>query len=937
MSLFKARDWWATYAGSDEEFDLGCLCVANIDNNGLQIDKIIVGSYHGILRIYCPKPPHFKPDDLMLEVQLQQPILQVEAGKFVSGVDQLHLAVLHPRKLAVYSVSVVSGAVEHGNHYTLKMMYEHILERTAYKMTYGPFGSVKNKDFICIQSMDGMLSFFEQESFAFGRFLPGFLLPGALSYVAKTDSFVICSSSRLIESYKYQTLAVATDANTKEDIGNKKVSGKKLTMDWSSNIGESAIDIVVFTSANAPLSIYVLGERSLFCLNENGSVRFMKKFEYNPSCFIPYNSVVEGTVNALVATYNKTLMIYQDVTLAWAAQLPHIPVSLKVASFQELQGVIVTLDEGGYLHCAYLGTDPSMMVTPAPEARDINYEEADVEMKELQKEIKESTISSEILPKAQQREDLVISVNVPTSLDQVSQSAKDDGDDDTFPSITVTITLKSQAPSPLENVVLSVISSPPIMCNRSSIVFPIIGDRSEPVSAEISFYSRGGSVPCSLKAQVTATYVTNSEAPRVAQTDIHFPLAVVCKGCPPVKNATHKLTLDTNKPPVNLAEIFPDMVNDAVIPMAAVGIQYFGGPIVTILASKTSQRYRIQCDVFQGMWLVLHEVCKRLEAHFKKNKDTVQFRASFMGPLPLQEYYELIDAHFEQRCNQTKYRELLSQRAQQFRAIQRRLLTRFKDKTPAPLANLDTLLDGTYRQLLALGEAEEECERAIEAAAYNLSCGTRLINFLIKLWTNMSDKDFEVLQTALSPEVSESQEQGWEEITDAAITHLLRTCLAKSAKDQAVGVSAMKIPKDTSKLKKHIALMCDRLSKGGKLDLSLSSQTGEPLVQQQQQKAVTPLEPLSEMQEEEDETDSSYASSTLDGDRASEISDTESVSSSEKVPPRLPQLNHSRKPLPDLNKRMLVTPGSDEESMVLKGIGAASLANGLPEDHERVL
>ena len=41
---------------------------------------------------------------------------------------------------------------------------------------------------------------------------------------------------------------------------------------------------------------------------------------------------------------------------------------------RELQGVIVTLDEGGYLHCAYLGTDPSMMVTPAPEARDINYE-----------------------------------------------------------------------------------------------------------------------------------------------------------------------------------------------------------------------------------------------------------------------------------------------------------------------------------------------------------------------------------------------------------------------------------------------------------------------------------------------------------------------------------------------------------------------------------
>ena len=87
---------------------------------------------------------------------------------------------------------------------------------------------------------------------------------------------------------------------------------------------------------------------------------------------------------------------------------------------------------------------------------------------------------------------------------------------------------------------------------------------------------------------------------------------------------------------------------------------------------------------------------------------------------------------------------------------------------------------------------------------------------------------------------------------------LLREKLAKASPKVGfislctVGVSAMKIPKDTSKLKKHIALMCDRLNKGGKLDLS--SQTGEPPVQQQQQKAVAPLEPLSEMQEEEDET-----------------------------------------------------------------------------------
>lgn len=48
------------------------------------LDKIIVGSYHGILRIFMPRTAEFKAEDLMLEIQMTQPILQVEAGHFVS-------------------------------------------------------------------------------------------------------------------------------------------------------------------------------------------------------------------------------------------------------------------------------------------------------------------------------------------------------------------------------------------------------------------------------------------------------------------------------------------------------------------------------------------------------------------------------------------------------------------------------------------------------------------------------------------------------------------------------------------------------------------------------------------------------------------------------------------------------------------------------------
>ncbi len=70
--------------------------------------------------------------------------------------------------------------------------------------------------------------------------------------------------------------------------------------------------------------------------------------------------------------------------------------------------------------------------------------------------------------------------------------------------------------------------------------------------------------------------------------------------------------------------------------------------------------------------------------------------------------------------------------------------------------------------------------------------------------------------------------QGWEESVDAAVSHLLKTCLSRSPKDQAISLSTgpLTIPKDTSRLKKHITLLCDRLGKGGRL--SLTSEANVP-------------------------------------------------------------------------------------------------------------
>ncbi|CAH1790036.1 unnamed protein product [Owenia fusiformis] len=772
----------------------------------------------------------YKPEDVLIEQQLPQPILQVEAGHFIAGSgnnENLSLAILHPRKIAVYSLTAVVGAVEHGSHCKLSLVYEHNLQRTAFCFCYGPFGGVKGRDFICVQSMDGTISVFEQESFAFSRFLPGALLPGPLVYLAKTDSFITVSSSRHIECYKYQVLAVATDSKTKEESQSLK-SGKRVAMDWSLNIGEQALDIAVSSFPNSPVCIFVLGEHNLYCVTEFGKLRFAKKFEFNVSCFLPYKTVTEGTVNTLVGTHTNSLMVYQDITLKWAAQLQHTPVQIRLGNFGDLKGVIVSLSDEGHLDCSYLGTDPAIFMTPASESRETNYDDLDEELAALSEKIKESSKSIAAVPVAKSSgTDIEIISSVPPNLDAPSRALETSITDEDTPVPSITVTIQLKAKSTANNVNVTIHVAPPLVVDKPVLMFPMV-DASSNIKAEVTFYIKSPFLPANMDVQVTATYQTPTGAPRVSQSSLSLPLKLIVKPAMPVKQAAYKITIDTNKPPVNLNDVYPDLLGESAGgPGNALGFQYFGGHLVTLLASKTSQRYRLQCDSFESIWLVVQDLVKRL-TDYHASRRISDFKVSFSSNLPLQEFFEVVDQHFELRLNNEKMKELLSQRATQFRSIQKRLLTRFKDKTPAPLANLDTLLDGTYRQLLALGDAIDENSQKQSIVSNHLSCAVQLLNYIVKVWLDMSDSEFHVLQGSLTPVICDNGEVGWEEIVDTSITHLLRTCLAKSSKDQTINPAPLTMPKDTTKIKKHVALLFDRLGKGARLYIE-GQQESKPL------------------------------------------------------------------------------------------------------------
>ena len=46
-------------------------------------DKVAVGSFQGLVRVYTPESGSYSPDHLLIEHQTGQPVLQLETGRFI--------------------------------------------------------------------------------------------------------------------------------------------------------------------------------------------------------------------------------------------------------------------------------------------------------------------------------------------------------------------------------------------------------------------------------------------------------------------------------------------------------------------------------------------------------------------------------------------------------------------------------------------------------------------------------------------------------------------------------------------------------------------------------------------------------------------------------------------------------------------------------------
>ncbi len=782
MSIFQLRDKWTTRVGDNEEFDAASIWVGNVDNAMPATDKIVVGSFNGFLRVYAPALRAFRVDDLLLERNMQAAIYQVvgigSGLSMATGGEAIQLAVLHSRRLLVFTVVTEKAGA------SLKLAYEIPLKRNAFNFCAGRFGGA-TKELLCIQSVDGSLQFNDANSVLFNVGLPDFILPGCLCYNSYTDSIIIANGSLELEVYKYSSLGAFANSS--------KAETKKLAPENAVVVGETVLELRYLRSPSQDGrggELLVLTLQHVLCYDDNCFILSQHRLDYTPTCMQVYAYFEKGTHTGaavgsnsellekwtLMGSASRHLLVYKGVSTEWASQWSHVPIYVNTLSIEACKGLIVVLSDKGDLSVTYLGTQPSSHMLSLGQVKAISFEKVESETARLRGMI--DKYEREVPQKAGIREGgkSVLGTKLQiVSCGETSEYVDDPeavlarGLNGGYLKLSCRLILSIGATSErlLKNVSVQIVPPKGVKAEQSYLSFPTMKAET-PLIVPISFMAENNTFPTSRKLLIYSSYqVTGTTASRVGCEEFDLPLSffvVPVQSPKQLKEAVHKATLIVkakDKVPT-LATVFKDVCEastqygEIVSGNPAVAVfKYHNGSEFGVLLGKSGGKYRVQCARFEGLWFALDLLLHRLSSIgdcilIPLTLLVVEIRCE--DSLPIAEIHRAMD-EYDQAKDRMHAQELdLEKLSGLYRAIQKRLLLRFKDKNPAPLNNLDLLLSTTYQKVLALASDIDRSQKDFATTCFRLALSIQTLLLLTKIQSKCDEETYEAVRGYLGLE-----------------------------------------------------------------------------------------------------------------------------------------------------------------------------------------
>jgi hypothetical protein len=305
----------------------------------------------------------------------------------------------------------------------------------------------------------------------------------------------------------------------------------------------------------------------------------------------------------------------------------------------------------------------------------------------------------------------------------------------------------------------------------------------------------------------------------VAYKKATIPLEVYSYLVSPVKEADFKLTLVSNLDFPALSEIFASFIQ-----ASAPNPEYYANPnalsfllndgaITTMIVAKnsstkslTADKIRIQGNDFDSLFLLMTELEQRMK------QTSPNFKLEYKEELPFKDLFDVLTERKSIASNFLRVSEEMAEKTHELLLIQKRLLTRYKEKNNAALNNLDILLEASFNDLLAMSKESDKLQLLYRRNSQRVSISIRIILRLLKMSFPISEDGFQLLQMYLPVFVEPSVERiGWIEIMDLNIFYLLKNVLLgkedSGAKEYAE-VESVEV------FKQHFVMLVNKLNQG---------------------------------------------------------------------------------------------------------------------------
>ena len=742
--------------------------------------------------------------------------------------------------------------------YNVTVHSELYLEHTAYNFASGSFGHIEY-NMVCVQSMDGLLTIADHNSILYRSFFPQnqFLLPGPLTYCAYRDTLLTSNSSMFLLCYSYNSIVkntmglgdgehggaagVAALAASKEVAASRTSNLRPL---WAFNLGEDAVDVAVCRLTRGlphdQADIVVLCPSILYILNETGVPRMIRRLDVEAASLCVYPLPEIQCDNLLVGTFNGLVQVYSDTELEWSAAVPSgaAPLHLRVATLCGVDGVIVNLASDSSLTINYLGTDPVNHRPPTLDSKSATYPDIISELKQAEQLIHGFTDSVD------EDETLVPSPGASPSKKKTASEKGTGGSstgstaspsrpppvapkpDKKAPPPELSVSSAFGAVDPAANTAVFTVTLQTLGGGVDDVsvvaeaVSPLLV---EPVQHQVAEIVAGSTtqlpftvsavqdkdliIPSSLEVIVVAVYRGQRRQYQTVQYIATAPLMLVARPVPPVKNTAFSVQINTDKsPPPSLMELFEDVAAFGSVAPNVLSLHYLNGADATVLVSKNAARFKLQGSTMEGLWLLAHELTRRVQSHYKQEAGKL---FDMPDEVPLADFLAVVDTHWAIRKELAAAQTGLSQAADLFRAVEKRLLARFRDRSPADATAISVLFQESYKLLQLRADAVTVAKRRLRQACAMLNCCAQLTWLCIEMTSpQVRADDAATLRTLFRCGISDSNDVGWEEVTEAVLSKLL------DVKTKRVASMTLELATNTVNVKSYVRTLVETVKSG---------------------------------------------------------------------------------------------------------------------------